>query len=93
MDNGRDWHAIEKLHVLGEVTGTRDDGTQIRRYPSLRDLALRFCIARSVLGNRARRGAWQAARARFQEDHRQSMWRQLIASELQAESLASARTG
>jgi hypothetical protein len=84
MDNGRDWHAIEKLYVMGEVTGTRDDGTQIRRYPSLRDLAVRFGIGRSVLGNRARRGTWKAARARFQEAHRETMWRQLISRELQA---------
>jgi hypothetical protein len=49
MNNGRDRHAIEKRYVLGEITGTRDDGTQIRRDPSIRDLAMQFGIARSVL--------------------------------------------
>jgi hypothetical protein len=82
MNNGRDWHAIEKLYVLGEVTGTRDDGTQIRRYPSLRDLATQFGIARSVLGNRARRGEWKATRARFQEAQRETMGRHLMTREL-----------
>lgn len=86
MNNGRDWHTIEKLYVLGEITGTRDDGTQIRRYPSIRELAMQFGIARSVVGNRARRGGWKAARSRFQEAQRERMWSQLIAAALLAVS-------
>jgi len=86
MENGRDWHSIEKLYVLGEVTGTRADGTRTRRYPSIRDLAARFGIARSVVGNRARRGNWRAARDRFQSALHEGMWRDLISKELVAES-------
>jgi hypothetical protein len=89
MDHRADWHAIEKLYVLGEVVGAYDDGTPIRRYPSIRDLARRFQLARSVVGNHSRRGGWGAERARFQNAHRDAMWKRLMAEELVPPGLRS----
>lgn len=86
MQNGRDWHSIEKLYVFGEITGTRPDGTCTRWYPSIRELAARFGVARSVVGNRARRGNWLALRDRFQATEREFVWRDLIAEELRRDA-------
>jgi hypothetical protein len=73
----RDWHEIEKLYVFGEIVKFRHDGSVVRHYPSIRELSKRLGIARSVLGNRASRGGWAAARGRFQAAEREKIWRRL----------------
>ena len=49
---GRDWHAIEKLYVFGEVVRVREDGSEERTFPSIRAVAQRFGVSRSVVGER-----------------------------------------
>ena len=62
----RDWHAIAKLYVFGELGGVRDDGFQDRTFPSIRDIARRFRISRSAVGDRALREDWGGRRFTFQ---------------------------
>jgi hypothetical protein len=76
-DQDRDWHEIKKLYVFGEVAYFREDGSPVRQYPSLRELSATLGIARSVLGNRARRGGWAAARASFRQLEDGRTWRRL----------------
>jgi len=74
---GRDWHDIEKLYVFGELVGFQEDGSPIRHHPSIRELSSRLGIARSVLGNRARRDGWASSRTDFQTRERQKTWQRL----------------
>jgi hypothetical protein len=78
----RDWHAIQKLYVFGEIVRVHEDGSEVRRFPSIRELSARLRIARSVIGNRARRDDWVVARARFQGEHRAATWQKLVDLEL-----------
>lgn len=71
----RDWHVIEKAYVFGVVAGTRDDGSEIRVFPTIRQIAQQLGIARSVVGNRACRGDWVRRRQQFQAELGEATWK------------------
>jgi hypothetical protein len=78
----RDWHAIAKLYVFGELVRVRDDGFEDRAFPSIRDIARRFRISRSAVGDRALREDWVTRRVRFQTELGSAAWEKLIAREV-----------
>jgi hypothetical protein len=77
-----DWHAIERLYVFGVVVCTRGDGSEVRSFPTIRQLADKLGIARSVVGRRASRHEWAARRGRFQVEFRAATWQKLAEREL-----------
>jgi hypothetical protein len=78
----RDWHAIEKLYVFGEVVRVREDGTEDRAFPTIRAIARRFGISRSTVGERALRNEWVGRRVRFRAALRDAAWQKLMAYEV-----------
>jgi hypothetical protein len=52
----RDWHAIEKVYVFGEVVRVREDGSEERAFPTIRAIAQRFGISRSVVRGKSAPG-------------------------------------
>jgi len=78
----RDWHAIARLYVFGEVVRVRSDGSEDRSFPSIRAIADRFGLARSVVGNRALREGWVRRRERFRTELSDSAWEKLIDAEV-----------
>jgi hypothetical protein len=78
----RDWHAIEKLYVFGEVVRVREDGSEDRSFPSIRSLAQRFGVSRSVVGEKAFRGDWTGRRYQFRTALHDANWKKLIAHEV-----------
>jgi len=78
----RDWHAIGKLYVFGEVVRVRADGSEERSFPSIRAIAQRFGISRSVVGERALREGWGSRRWRFQGALHEATWQKLMAHEV-----------
>ncbi len=79
---GRDWHAIEKLYVFGEVVRVREDGSEERTFPSIRAIAQRFGISRSVVGEKAMRDNWAGRRFEFLAALRRANCQQQMAHEL-----------
>jgi len=65
VSTGRDWHAIEKLYVFGEGVRVREDGSEERTFPTIRAIAQRFGISRSVVGEKAFRDDWVGRRFEF----------------------------
>jgi hypothetical protein len=61
------WDEIEKAYVTGEVVRQLPDGSFERRYPSIRDLAARFGVSRSLVGYHSRRHNWPEQRVRFRD--------------------------
>ena len=78
----RDWHAIAKAYVFGIVVRLRDDGSEIRAFPSIRQLVQAFRIPRSVIGHKASREDWVARRRRFRAEFEASTWEKLTEREL-----------
>jgi hypothetical protein len=64
------WDEIEKAYVCGETLNQQDDGSFERRYPSIRDLATRFGVHRSLIGYHCRRHNWPDQRLRFRDSVR-----------------------
>lgn len=79
---GRDWHAIEKLYVFGEVVRVREDGSEERTFPSIRAVAQRFGVSRSAIGEKALRDDWVGRRMKFQAASRDATWQKLMAHEV-----------
>ena len=78
----RDWHAIEKLYVFGEVVRVREDGSEERTFPTIRALAQRFGISRSAVGDKALRDDWVRSRYNFRAALRTATWQTLMADEV-----------
>jgi hypothetical protein len=78
----RDWHAIAKLYVFGLVVKVRDDGSEVREFPTIRQIAKVLAIPRSVVGNRARREDWVGRRQKFQAEVDAATWEELAEREL-----------
>ncbi|HYQ02749.1 MAG TPA: hypothetical protein VER96_28955 [Polyangiaceae bacterium] len=78
----RDWHAIEKLYVFGEVVRVREDGSEERSFPTIRALAQRFGISRSAVGEKALRHDWVTGRYNFRAALRDATWKKVMAAEL-----------
>src|SRR5713101_4355461 len=60
------WDALEKDYINGVVVQQLDDGSFERKFPSIRDLADKYDVHRSLIGYHSRRHAWPARRAEFQ---------------------------
>ena len=78
----RDWHAIAKLYVFGFVVRVRDDGSEVRAFPTIRQIERGLGIPRSVIGNRARREDWVGRRLKFQAAVDTATWEELAEREL-----------
>lgn len=78
----RDWHAIEKLYVFGELVRVRSDGFEERTFPTIRAIAERFGISRSVVGDRALRGDWVSRRYNFRAALRSAAGQKEMAAEV-----------
>ena len=78
----RDWHGIEKLYVFGEVVRVREDGSEERTFPTIRAVAQRFGISRSVVGERALRDDWVSRRFQFRAALRSATWQKQMANEV-----------
>lgn len=59
------WDEIEKAYVCGEIVRQLDDGSFERSYPSIRDLAKKYGVHRSLIGYHSRRHNWPARRQDF----------------------------
>lgn len=59
------WDAIEKEYITGEVVRQLDDGSFERKFPSIRDLADKFGVHRSLIGYHSRRHNWPTRRQEF----------------------------
>jgi len=77
-----DWHAIERLYVFGEVVDVRDDRSEVREFPTIRELAARLGTSRSVIGDRASNNGWAYRRRQFQIEFRNATWQKLAEREL-----------
>lgn len=64
------WAEIEKAYISGEIMRQLEDGSFERHYPSIRELATKFGVQRSLVGYHSRRHNWPARRAEFQKDLR-----------------------
>lgn len=64
------WGDIEKAYITGEIVRQLDDGSFERTYPSIRDLAEKFGVQRSLIGYHSRRHNWPARRIDFQNELR-----------------------
>jgi hypothetical protein len=78
----RDWHAIERAYVFGEVVRVCDDGSQERIFPSIRAIAQRFGISRSIVGAKALRNDWVSRRFYFRAALRDATWKKQMADEV-----------
>jgi len=78
----RDWHAIEKLYVFGEVVRVREDGSEERVFLTIRAIAQRFGVSRSTVGEKAFNDDWVGRRLRFRAALRDATWQTLMAEEL-----------
>lgn len=78
----RDWHAIERAYVFGEVVRVRDDGSEERTFPSIRAIAQRFGISRSMVGEKALRNDWVSRRFYFRAALRDATWKKQMADEV-----------
>jgi len=78
----RDWHAIEKAYVFGEVVRVRSDGSEERTFPTIRAIAQRFGISRSVVGAKALRDDWVSRRFYFRAALRDATWKKQMADEV-----------
>src|SRR5437762_13683540 len=78
----RDWHTIEKAYVFGDVVRVRDDGSEERRFPTIRTIAQRFGISRSLVGEKALRNDWVSRRSYFRAALRDATWKQQMADEV-----------
>lgn len=78
----RDWHAIEKVYVFGDVVRVRDDGSEERTFPSIRAIAQRFGICRSIVGEKAFRNDWVSRRFYFRAALRDATWKKQMADEV-----------
>lgn len=61
------WDAIERGYVCGEVVRQLPDGSFERSYPSIRDLAAKFGVSRSLVGYHSRRHNWPEQRLAFRD--------------------------
>jgi transposase-like protein len=59
------WADIEKAYVCGEIVRQLDDGSFERNYPSIRELAKKFGVHRSLVGYHSRRHNWPSRRQDF----------------------------
>lgn len=59
------WDEIEKAYVCGEIVRQLDDGSFERNYPSIRELAKKFGVHRSLVGYHSRRHNWPSRRQDF----------------------------
>lgn len=59
------WDEIEKAYVCGEIVRQLEDGSFERSYPSIRDLAKKYGVHRSLIGYHSRRHNWPARRQNF----------------------------
>jgi hypothetical protein len=82
MGSGYDWHAIAKLYVFGLVVQVREDGSEVRQFPTIRQIERVLAIPRSVIGYRARREDWVGRRRKFQAEHSAATWQELTDREL-----------
>jgi hypothetical protein len=78
----RDWHAIAKLYVFGMVVKVRDDGSEVRGFPTIRQIEHVMAIPRSVIGYRARREDWVGRRLKFRAQLGDATWQELAEREL-----------
>lgn len=78
----RDWHAIEKVYVFGEVVRVRGDGSEERTFPSIRAIAQRFGISRSIVGEKALRNDWVSRRFYFRAALGKATWQKQMADEV-----------
>lgn len=78
----RDWHAIEKVYVFGDVVRVREDGFEERKFPTIRAIAQRFGISRSVVGEKALRDDWVSRRFQFRAALRSATWQKQMADEV-----------
>lgn len=69
------WDEIEKAYVCGEVVRQLEDGSFERRYPSIRELAQKFGVHRSLVGYHSRRYNWPKQRKEYQEQLKAEMRR------------------
>jgi hypothetical protein len=67
------WDAIERAYVTGEIVHKLPDGSFERRYPSIRELAAKFGVAKSLVGYHSRRHNWPAQRLAFRDRVRTEM--------------------
>lgn len=82
MSMERDWHAIENAYVFGEVARVREDGSEERTFPSIRAIAQRFGISRSVVGQKALRSDWVTRRYEFRAAVRKATWDKQMADQV-----------
>ena len=78
----RDWHAIEKLYVFGEVARVREDGSEQRVFLTIRAIAQRFGVSRSAVGEKAFNDDWVGRRLRFRAALHDATWQTLMAHEI-----------
>ena len=78
----RDWHAIERAYIFGEVLRVRDDGSEERTFPSIRAIAQRFGISRSMVGEKALRNDWVSRRFYFRAALCKATWQKQMADEV-----------
>jgi len=78
----RDWHAIEKLYVFGEVVRVREDGSEERAFPTIRAIAQRVGVSRSAVGEKAFNDDWVGRRLRFRAALHDATWQTLMAHEV-----------
>ena len=61
------WDDIERAYVCGETIRQREDGSFERVYPSIRDLAEKFGVNRSLIGYHCHRHNWPEQRRAFRD--------------------------
>jgi hypothetical protein len=64
------WDEIEKEYICGEIMRQLEDGSFERHYPSIRDLAEKFSVQRTLVGYHSRRHNWPARREEFRNELR-----------------------
>jgi hypothetical protein len=69
------WDEIEKAYVSGEIVRQLDDGSFERSYPSIRELAQKFGVHRSLVGYHSRRHNWPKQRRDYQDQLKVEMRR------------------
>jgi len=78
----RDWHTIGNIYIFGEVVRVREDGSEERTFPSIRAIAQRLGISRSVVGQKALRHDWVSRRFQFRAALSNATWQKQMADEV-----------
>jgi hypothetical protein len=65
------WAELEEAYVRSEAVRERPDGSFERTYPSIRDLADRYGVHRTLVGRRSKRYDWLGKRAALENEVQQ----------------------